>query len=886
VPLAPGSKLGSYEVLSLLGAGGMGEVYRARDRRLGREVAIKVLPADRLADEDRRRRFVQEAQAASALNHPHIITIYEIESAEGNDFIVMEYVPGQSLDALIPRHGMRLGEVLRIAIPVASALAAAHGRGIIHRDLKPANVIVGQDGAVKVLDFGLAKLTGDEASSYEQTATNVREVGLSVPGTIVGTAAYMAPEQATGGRVDARSDIFSFGAMLYEMVTGVRAFAGHSTADTLASVVRDQPKPPTALAHGVPSDLEKVILRCLRKDPERRFQHMADVKVALQEIKEDSESGSAAAVVPRDRRRRRLAALAGTLILLAGATAWLLRPRHPAETQPWRVVPLTALKGTETDPSFSPDGGQVAFAWNGEREDNFDIYLKIVGSSELRRLTTNPAPDTSPCWSPKGQQIAFVRGQTVRTVHVVSPLGGTDRKVSDFSVAGRIAWSPDGRWIAAAHDATLPSSRADETGIFLIPVEGGEPRPIVRSQLPTTDFSPAFAPDGRRLAYVSCGYLHCAIYVVELDAAFKPVAAPRQLVKPIFIDISAIFNISSIAWARDGRSVIYSSFEANRLTYLWRVAADGGRTAERIEAAGLGAVGPAMVFARDRLAFARISDDVDLYRFTAGRPPEVVAASSLLEMEASLSADGHRLAFTSARSADALQIWVAAADGSGPQQLTHNARNQGSPSWSPDGRHIAFDSFDDDSHYHIWIMDADGGNRRQVTTDPGDQNVPTWSWDGQWIYFSWDSGNGRDIWRTTLEGGRKERVTRGGSGLLGREAADGNTLLYQQKDGYGDQPLLAAPLSGGPPRQVIACVLPTAFAVAATGIYYLACTRDTNAPIHLMDPETGADRLLGTLEHYYYGALPAILTVSRDGRTILYGRGTKDADLMLIENFR
>jgi eukaryotic-like serine/threonine-protein kinase len=215
VPLAPGSKLGSYEVLSLLGAGGMGEVYRARDRRLGREVAIKVLPADRLADEDRRRRFVQEAQAASALNHPHIITIHEIESAEGNDFIVMEYVPGQSLDALIPRHGMRLGEVLRIAIPVANALAAAHGRGIIHRDLKPANVIVGQDGAVKVLDFGLAKLTGDEASSYEQTATNVREVGLSVPGTIVGTAAYMAPEQATGGRVDARSDIFSFGATLY-----------------------------------------------------------------------------------------------------------------------------------------------------------------------------------------------------------------------------------------------------------------------------------------------------------------------------------------------------------------------------------------------------------------------------------------------------------------------------------------------------------------------------------------------------------------------------------------------------------------------------------------------------------------------------------------------
>ena len=190
----------------------MGEVYRARDTRLGRDVAIKVLPADRLADEDRRRRFVQEAQAASALNHPHIITIHEIESADGHDFIVMEYVRGKSLDALIPRQGMRLAEVLRIAIPVADALAAAHARGIIHRDLKPANVMVGTEGAVKVLDFGLAKLTAHDADPEEQTVTHVVDPTLSVPGTVVGTPAYMSPEQATGGKVDARSDIFGFGA--------------------------------------------------------------------------------------------------------------------------------------------------------------------------------------------------------------------------------------------------------------------------------------------------------------------------------------------------------------------------------------------------------------------------------------------------------------------------------------------------------------------------------------------------------------------------------------------------------------------------------------------------------------------------------------------------
>ena len=266
--LSSGSKLGAYEVLSPLGTGGMGEVYRARDTRLGREVAIKVLPADWLHDEQRRRRFVQEAQSASALNHPHIITIYEIESDGAIDFIVMEYVRGTSLDALIPRKGLRLPEVLRIATPVADALAAAHAGGIIHRDLKPANVMVGESGAVKVLDFGLAKLVADDSIPDDGTVTRGVSAGLSVPGAIMGTAAYMAPEQATGGKVDARSDIFSFGAMLYEMATGTRAFAGSSVADTLAAVIRDQPTPPTQIAAGVPRELERLILRCLRKEPD------------------------------------------------------------------------------------------------------------------------------------------------------------------------------------------------------------------------------------------------------------------------------------------------------------------------------------------------------------------------------------------------------------------------------------------------------------------------------------------------------------------------------------------------------------------------------------------------------------------------------------------
>jgi eukaryotic-like serine/threonine-protein kinase len=240
MPLPPGTHLGPYEILEQIGAGGMGAVYKARDARLGREVAIKVLPPDKMADPDRKRRFIQEARSASALNHPHIVIIHDIGESDGIDFIVMEYVEGRTLDQFIPRDGMKSADVLKYAIPVADALAAAHAAGIVHRDLKPANVIVSRSEAVKVLDFGLAKLTAPETEADDKTRTMAN---VSQDGAIVGTAAYMSPEQAEGRPVDARSDIFSFGAMLYEMLTGHKAFTGKTTVSTLAAVLRHDPAP-------------------------------------------------------------------------------------------------------------------------------------------------------------------------------------------------------------------------------------------------------------------------------------------------------------------------------------------------------------------------------------------------------------------------------------------------------------------------------------------------------------------------------------------------------------------------------------------------------------------------------------------------------------------
>jgi eukaryotic-like serine/threonine-protein kinase len=359
--LSLGSKLGSYEVLAALGAGGMGEVYRARDTRLGREVAIKVLPAERLADENRRRRFTQEARAASGLNHPNIVTIHEIESADGIDFIVMEYVPGKTLAQLIAAP-MRIEDVLKLAIPIADAVASAHAAGIVHRDIKPGNIVVSDGGVAKLLDFGLAKLVDDSGSHLEGETDATAAVPLSRPGGVAGTHGYMSPEQATGGSVDARSDVFAFGAVLYEMVTGRRAFARSSTAETLAAVLTEVPKLPSELVKRVPRQLEKLIERCLAKDPARRSQHMSDVKVELEEIRDELGKSSA----NRARRAMPRAAYLGTGLALAaallagigfiwlrGAPAWLSLGGPPIRSL--AVLPLENLSA-DSEQEFFADG--------------------------------------------------------------------------------------------------------------------------------------------------------------------------------------------------------------------------------------------------------------------------------------------------------------------------------------------------------------------------------------------------------------------------------------------------------------------------------------------------------------------------------------------------
>lgn len=377
-----GKTISRYDILEKLGEGGMGVVYKARDTHLDRFVAIKVLPPERVADPERKRRFSQEAKTASALNHPNIVHIYDIDQQDGVDYIAMEHVQGKTLDQLIPRHGMRLNEALKCAAQIADALAKANAAGIIHRDLKPGNVMVTQDERVKVLDFGLAKLT--ELAGIGEDASTQTVKPTTEEGKIVGTVAYMSPEQAEGKKADARSDIFSFGSLLYEMITGRRAFQRDTRVSTLAAVLKDEPKPASQITPGLPKEVERVIRRCLRKDPAHRFQHMDDLKVALEELKEESDSGKLTAVEasarPRKPRFLRPALAAVALVVLAAAGVLVWQRIQAAPLTDKDVLVLADFTNTTGEAVFD---GTLREALAVQLEQS--PFLKILSDGQVRQ---------------------------------------------------------------------------------------------------------------------------------------------------------------------------------------------------------------------------------------------------------------------------------------------------------------------------------------------------------------------------------------------------------------------------------------------------------------------------------------------------------------------
>ena len=648
-----GRTISHYQILELLGSGGMGEVFQARDNRLNRLVAIKTLRPERLSEAVRKQRFIQEAQAASALNHPNIVTIYDIGQADGVDFMVMEYVPGATLDARIPRQGMRLNEALRIAIQIAEGLRRAHSAGIVHRDLKPSNIMVGDEGQVKILDFGLAKLTEKAEISADEATRTLRVV--TEEGTILGTTAYMSPEQAEGRKLDARTDIFSFGTVLYEMLTGRKAFVGDTRVATVSAILKEEPKP----VENIPAELDKILRRCLRKDREKRIQHMDDVKLALEDVREDSESGRLDAA-PKSAPRRKLwpwiAAAAG-VVAIAGAV-WLRPQAPPVANGPLALTRVTADSGLNTTPALSPDGKLLAYASDrATNGDNLDIWVQHMGGGDPVRLTKGDDDESEPAFSADGSRVAYTssRGGIV----VVPALGGEPRQL--VPRGSRPRFSPDGKWLAYQVSAAGAASGTVNGQVWVMSATGGTPRRLAAGFEDAS--SPVWSPDSRWVLLLGRkGRLGRTWWLSTPDGA-----EPKQtVVGPLLREAKLnAFVTSPALWL--GNWVIFSASQPGNL-HLWRVHVDrdSGAVSGKAEqiTSGTGREEHPTAALDGTLAVASTQFGSDLWMLPADTSRGKITGElqrltndPAEDDTAAISSDGTKLVFNSQRDG-ALGLWL------------------------------------------------------------------------------------------------------------------------------------------------------------------------------------------------------------------------------------
>ncbi len=745
--------------------------------------------------------------------------------------------------------------------------------------------MVSATGQVKVLDFGLAKVAvrglSEEHSRRSSAAdgdTIIAQLPESNEGSIAGTVAYMSPEQAQGLKIDARSDIFSFGVLFYEMLTGKRPFAGENSMRTLSAILTAEPKPTREVAEDIPAEVDRVVMRCLRKDPARRFQNMSDLNVAVEELRDESDSGGLRIAAPSRAEPQRLLVLiigVAAMAIAAAAGAWWARRSVPA-VAPQRLVSVTSYPGWQIDPALSPNGGQVAFAWTASNggQQNTDVYVKLIGQPDALRLTTDPAEDRYPAWSPDGRMIAFRRSRL--GIYAVSALGGTERKLTDFASDGPLAWSPDGKWLATT-SATHPSA------IVLLPLEGGELHRVTGPQAPAYDKNPVFSRDGKMLAYAHCrAEFACDVYVQKIDESGNARGSATPITR-------RGFYLTGTAWSSDGKSVVFSgSTSAPTIDYLWQASIEGQAPAKRIEVAGPNVHYPSI--SGDRLAFSRDFMNLDIWRYLPNGETEPIITSTLQENNPRFSPDGSKIAFASNRLGEGNEIWLALADGTGVSQLTdHVGRSSGSPSWSPDGRLIAFDSQAQNGRWSIRVVDSSGGKPRRITDTAYDALLPGWSADGKWIYFCSNRTGNEEIWRLPFEGGFPEQVTfRGGQTAV--ESQDGKILYFTRSD---DSPLFSMSLSRyenrdvkSPFHEMEQQILPEVrlrnFAVTKRGIYYVTRISDARLALQFFDFSSKTSRTLKKLELVGEG-----MSVAPNGKTLLFATSfTAGADLEMIENFK
>ena len=791
--VSPGSRLGPYEILAPLGAGGMGEVYRARDTRLGREVAIKVLPESVFADADALARFEREAKAVAALSHPNILALHDFGREGTVAYAVMELLEGETLREALASGALPLRRAAGYAVQLASGLAAAHEKGIVHRDLKPENVFVTRDERIKILDFGLAKAGAAVADARSETQSPTVS-GYTEPGKVMGTVGYMSPEQVRGLVVDHRSDIFSFGSVLYEMVTGRRPFARETATETMTAILKDEP-----LEQDVPSPIGPVIRHCLEKKPERRFQSARDLVFALETA--IAPSGAAAAIPAGPSPRGALWKSLGVAVLVVGAAAagYLAASRRASPVRDWSDATLTRLTtdpGYEGEPTFSPDGQTIAYV--ADRDGHFEIYLQQISGGPAINLTRSSATNIQPAFSPDGREIAFVSDREGGTeifhaapnlpqvggdVWVMPTLGGPARKVAQDG--NFPSWTPDGSSLLYVHGA-FRSSR-----IALVSSSGGASRDLpIEEAVVSRYFFPSLSADSRWLLYQNG-------HRIEVVAAQG--GKPKDLIQGDYP-----------AWGPGSASIVFTSGLPGKSRTLWTAPFSAARGelsgAPKPLTFGRGSdVGAAVSRDGAAIAFSAMDETLNLEAIpfdgetgrVLGTERDVTAGGNRIGFF-DLSSDGKTIVFDQDRGAGS-HLWRIDPPAP-PVELTRDpAYEELYPVWSPSGREVLFSRWPvgkrEGPALALWIMNGDGTNPRRITEMTGPGN---WMPDEKRILIP----RGDDVFQFDLASGQAIPVP----------GADGRTLVLLDPSGRwvvsqvtqgGSYALSAVPISGGTPRIVV-----------------------------------------------------------------------------------
>jgi Tol biopolymer transport system component len=767
--LPPSTRLGPYEITAPLGAGGMGEVYRARDTRLEREVAVKLLPQRFAADPQFRARFEREARSVSALNHAHICTLHDVGTAtvggEEIAYLVLELIVGESLAQRLTKGPLTVEDTLRYGGQVASALDAAHRRGIVHRDLKPGNVMITRAGA-KLLDFGLARAADAKAAVEPISTLNTLDKPLTEQGTILGTFQYMAPEQLEGQAADARTDIFALGALLYEMATGRKAFEGKSRTSLIAAIVSSEPPPISSLQAMSPPALDHVVRKCLEKDPDDRWQSARDVMAELRWISEGGSRAGLPGIVSARRRVRERAAWAAfavaTLAAAGFAVAWNQRAQPPAPVVRFQI-PNPERVTDVGPPVLSPDGRAIAFDAtdaNGTRQ----IWLRPLDTLESRPLAGTEGA-LRPFWSPDSRSIAFMAGGKLRRVAVA---GGPAQTIADAPTGADGAWGPDG--------VILFDGRTNDP-LWRVDAAGGIPKPVVTPD-PTKGIMgagwPVFLPGGRT-------FLHHVTMANPEDSTVMARALDGTDSKPLVKTASQVVYAEPgyLLFVRD-RTLVAQPFDPGTQEIR-------GEAIPLTEGLGLDNVGLASisVSATGVLAYRPGQGARRRLLWVDRKGNETPVLEEEREYGDSwLSPDGRRLVFGISDTAGRGDLWIRDFDRGVTSRFTFEAERDFSPVWSPDGRHIVFST--QRKAWDLYLKDAAGTGEPELLLGSAENKFATdWSRDGAYVIFSSLSPDtGWDLWGLPMAGERKPLPLRKTKfvELNASLSPDGRFLAYQSNE--------------------------------------------------------------------------------------------------------